>query len=253
MDAIILAGALNTGLLRQVSSARYEAAIEIAGQPMVEYVIRALQEVPEIDKIAIVGSKSIMRQPAPNKLIWVEPGESLVDSLINGLKVLNPSCPVLVVTSDIPLITREALEDFLSRCRRVKGDLHYSFVPKEVNEAKYPGVKRTYVKLKEGTFTGGNLLLLSETVARDHQLTLKKAASLRKKPFLLCSMLGWRCLFRFILGQLKISEIEAQVSKAFNFNAVGVVSPFPEVGIDVDKPSDWSLAVNVLSKLKESN
>ena len=251
MDAIILAGALNTGLLRQVSSAQYEAAIEIAGQPMVDYVINALENVAEIKRIVLIGSSSILSKPLSEKLIIVEPGHSLIDSLLNGLTAINAQEPVLVVTSDIPLITVEALEDFLSRCHQVNGDIYYSFVQKEMNDQKYPGVHRTYVKLKEGIFTGGNLLLLSVKVIQNHQQTLKKVASLRKKPIRLCSMLGWRYLLKFVLGQLTINEIEARVTKAFKINAVGVVSPYPEVGIDVDKPSDWALASNVLSKLKK--
>lgn len=248
MDAIILAGALNTGLLRAVSAARYEAEIEIAGKPMVEYVITALNSVSLINRIVLVGAKAAFSREEAQNLILVDPGDSLVESLINGLNSLKPTEPVLVVTSDIPLITMEALEDFIKRCLQVKGDLYYSFVSKSSNEAKYPGVRRTYVRLKEGVFTGGNLVLLSERVVLNHQGTLKKVAALRKKPLRLCSMLGWDYFFKFIIGQLTIDQIETRISEAIKLKAVGIISPFPEVGVDIDKPSDWELAQRVLSK-----
>jgi GTP:adenosylcobinamide-phosphate guanylyltransferase len=249
MDAIILAGGLNSGSLRQVSSAQYEAEIEIAGRPMLDYVILALKNVKAINRIIVVGSPSILSEDIKKSInIIASPGDSLIDSLTNGLNHLNTGEPVLVLTSDIPLITKEAVEDFLGRCKERKGDVYYSFVSKERNEEKYPGVQRTYVKLREGTFTGGNLVLLAPKIIKDNRDLLLKAATLRKKPIQLGKLLGWRCLFYLLIGKLTINAIEKRVLRTFNINAVGVISPYPEVGIDVDKPSDLRLAKKVLSK-----
>ncbi len=249
MDAIILAGGLNSGPLRRVSPVQYEAEIEIAGRPMLDYVISALRSVSSISRIVVVGPESMLSEEIKKSVdLIASPGKSSIDSLINGLELLNTSNPVLVLTSDIPLITKEALEDFLERCRKRKGDIYYSFVSKELNDQKYPGVQRTYVKLREGIFTGGNLVLLAPRIIKDNGDLLKKAAALRKKPIQLGKLLGWKCLFLLLIGKLTIGEIEERVSKMFNFNAVGVISPFPEVGIDVDKPSDLKLANEILSK-----
>lgn len=249
MDAIVLAGAMNSGALRKVSPAAFEAEIEIAGRPMLDYVLQALRSVSVIQRIIVVGPDSLLTSSMRDKIsLVVDRGDSLDESLMNGLNVLNVEEPVLIVTADIPLITREALEDFLMRCRARKGDIYYSFVSKEMNEQKYPGVQRTYVRLKEGVFTGGNLALISPRVIRDHLETLKRAASMRKKPLQLFAMLGWKYLFKLIGGKLTIREIEERVAKILSFKAIGIVSPYPEVGIDVDKPSDLVLAWKVLSK-----
>lgn len=248
MDAVILAGGLNSGALRRVSSAQYEAEIEIAGRPMLDYVILALKRVVEIKRILVVGPETVLSAETRQQVTaLINPGHSLVESLNNGLKALQTEEPVLVLTSDIPLITCEALQDFLTRCHERNGDIYYSFVSKEVNEAKYPGVQRTYVKLREGVFTGGNLVLLSPRVVRNHMSKLGKAASLRKKPIQLCKMLGWKYLFKLVAGRLTIREIEERVAKLLNLVPVGVISPYPEVGIDVDKPSDLLLVRAALS------
>jgi GTP:adenosylcobinamide-phosphate guanylyltransferase len=250
MDAIILAGGLNSGPLRGLSPAQYEAEIEIAGRPMLDYVILALKKVHSITRIIVVGSISMLSEDVKSSIdLIANPGDSLIDSLTNGLDTLSTEEPVLVLTSDIPLITREAVEDFLRRCRERNGDVYYSFVSKELNEEKYPGVQRTYVKLSEGTFTGGNLVLLAPGIVKSNRELLYKAASLRKKPIQLGKLLGWRCLVYLLLGKLTISAIEERVLKIFKINAIGVISPYPEVGIDVDKPSDLKLVNEVLSKL----
>lgn len=249
MDALVLAGATNSGALRKVSQVRFEAEIEIAGRPMLDYVLQALRSVSIIQRIIVVGPETLVTPEMKEKITTiVERGNTWEESLINGLNALKAEEPVLLVTSDIPLITKEALEDFLARCQIRKGDIYYSFVSKEVNDRKYPGVQRTYVKLQEGVFTGGNLALLTPRIIRNNFETFKKAAAMRKKPLQLCSMLGWKCMVKLALGKLTIREIEERVAKIFKFTAIGVASPYPEVGIDVDKPSDLILARKVLSK-----
>jgi GTP:adenosylcobinamide-phosphate guanylyltransferase len=249
VDAIILAGALNTGALQSVSSARYEAEIEIAGRPMADYIIAALREVSEIERIVVCGPETAVSDTA-RSLVYkrVEPGATLVDSMINGLNMLDVSGSVLIVTADIPLLTGVAVRDFLKKCRRRKGDIYYSFISKDNCEKKYPGVTRTYVKLRDGIFTGGNIVLISEKVIRENAAMLKKAVSMRKKPLQLCKILGWKIFFNLLLGNLTIAQIEKRVTKIFHFVAVGVVSDFPEIGIDVDKPSDLKLAKDILAQ-----
>jgi GTP:adenosylcobinamide-phosphate guanylyltransferase len=249
MDAVILAGALNTGSLRKVSSARYEAEIKIGERPMIDYVVRAIKKVPQIKRITVVAPESILSDELKKQVsLIVKPGNSLIESLNNGLTALATEEPVLILTSDIPLITKEAVEDFLTSCSKRNGDVYYSFVSKEVNERKYPGVQRTYVKLREGVFTGGNIVLLSPRVVKSQREKLNKAASLRKKPLQLVAMLGWKYLLFFIMGKLMIRQIEERATKLLKLNAVGIISPYPEVGIDVDKPSDLQLACQVLAK-----
>lgn len=217
---------------------------------MLDYVILALKNVRTINRIIVVGPESLLTANMREKVSSiVNQGNSWEESLINGLNALEMEDSVLLVTSDIPLITKEAVEDFLVSCKTRKGDIYYAYVSKEVNEQKYPGVQRTYVKLREGVFTGGNLALLAPRVIRDNFETFKKAAAMRKKPLQLCSLLGWKCMYKLVFGKLAIHEIEERVAKIFNFTAIGVASSYPEVGIDVDKPSDLRLAKEVLSKL----
>ncbi len=250
MNAIVLAGAPNKGALRQISPAQYEAEIEIAGRPMLDYVVLALERVQSINRIVIVGYKSMLSTNGfdSERFVFVQPGSSVIESLENGINVLTLGEPVLILTSDIPLITKEALEDFLNRCGSQSGDIFYSFVPKTINDQKYPGVQRTYVRLKEGTFTGGNLVLLSPEIISEKLTTLTQAVALRKKPLTLCRMLGWRYLWKLLFGILTIKEIEGRVAEVLGVKAVGIVSSYPEVGIDVDKPSDLKLAREVLAK-----
>jgi GTP:adenosylcobinamide-phosphate guanylyltransferase len=248
MDAIILAGAKNTGSLKDCSNSPYEAGIEIAGRPMVELVIEALLKVKRVQRAIVVVPPGIL-SPELQKKVWkvVSPGETMVDSLLGAFEAVEPDEPVLVVTSDIPLISPEAVDDFLDRCAKRSAEIYYSVVSKEANELKYPGVQRTYVRLKDGTFTGGNIVLINPRVVREHKKRLTQAVALRKQPLKLCRMLGLRFFLKLLLGRLTVREIERRVEAILHLQGAAVISPYPEVGIDVDKPSDLELARRTLT------
>lgn len=243
MDAIILGGALNKGALRESDDQKYEAAIKIHDQPMVQYVLAALEKMQSIEQMIMVAPEEMADSIVSKKrLEFVPPGDSMVDSLLRALSRLDTDKHVLVLTSDIPLITPEALEDFLQQCAKREADIYYSFVPKEAIEEKYPGVHRTYVRLLDGTFTGGNVVLINPQVVLARRQRILQAVQLRKHPVKLCRMLGFKFFLKLMIGRLSVAEIEKRVGEILGFIGAGIVSKYPEVGVDVDKPSDLELA-----------
>ena len=70
---------------------------------------------------------------------------------------------------------------------------------------------------------------------------------LRKKPLSLAAHLGWKLLFFYLLRRLSIEDVEKELSRLLGgVKGVGVISPYPEIGIDVDKPSDLAFVEKVL-------
>lgn len=248
VDAVVLAGAKNDGKLQQADPAEFEALIDINGRIMVDYVLAALRGCEEIGRIVVVGPEVLAERVTVPHIEFVRCGETMFDNLRLGIGALQSHAKVLIVTSDIPLIEPEAIKDFIHRCDTMEADVYYPITSKEVNEQKYPGVHRTYVTLQEGVFTGGNLVLLSpEFVEHKHHLIIK-AIMMRKKPWQLARLLGFKSFVHMMTNKLSIKEIEARVEQNMGFKGVGIVSPYPEVGIDVDKPSDLELALAVLPR-----
>lgn len=249
VDAVVLAGASNSGPLRECSNADYEAEIDVAGRPMVWYVVDALQRVESVQRIVVVGPvRRLTPLLSDLRCQIVERGETMVESLERGVSALGSPTAVLVVTGDIPLLTPEALVDFLAQCQTRQAELYYPVVAREVNERDYPGVQRTYVRLKDGVFTGGNVVLVRRTaMISEFKDVFAQAVALRKHPVKMCRLLGLTFLVRLVLGRLSIEEIEKRVGRLLNLNGACVISPYPEVGIDVDKPSDLELARRILS------
>lgn len=250
IDVIILAGADNDGALKAVTDTPYEALIMLAGKPMVKYVVDAAAKSRYVDRVVIVGPERQLREFFDDKVFHIaQCGDSMVENILIGIEMLQSRGKVLLLTSDIPLITPEAIDDFIDRCNAAEGDVYYPIVSREANDAKYPGVKRTYVRLKEGVFTGGNMALLQPQIVRKNHRMIERAVSMRKKPWQLSRLLGFKFIVKFIFNKLSLNEIEQRVQLMLGFRGIGIISPYPEVGIDVDKPSDLYL----MQKVYEQN
>ena len=70
---------------------------------------------------------------------------------------------------------------------------------------------------------------------------IAQAVAMRKNPLKLSRLLGIKFIVKFLFNRLTLAEIEERVRLILGFRGVGVVSPYPEVGIDVDKPQDLAL------------
>jgi GTP:adenosylcobinamide-phosphate guanylyltransferase len=247
-DAIILAGGANSKQLNQHTPQCYEALIEIAGKPMVTFVAQALAASEQVDRIFVLGpEKELAGCDFPANTIILPGGRSIIETIRLGMAALGHSRHVLVATADIPLLTPEAVNDFLQQSAKVKADLYYPIVPKEVNERRYPGNKRTYVRLKEGVYTGGNLFLVNPAIVEKCTLVAEKIIENRKNPLKLCQMLGWSFVIRFVLGALHLKDVEKRVSELLGVTGAVIQSPYPELGIDVDKLSDLEMVRSTFS------
>ena len=241
-DAIILAGGENSERLSQFSSQSYEAMIEIAGKPMVTFVVDALAATPQVERIFIVGPvKQLANCDFPQNVTLVEGGSTIVDTIKLGMEALGHQRKVLVVTADIPLLTPAAIGHFLSQCAEVEVDLYYPIVSKETNNRHFPGNKRTYVRFKDGTYTGGNVFLVNPAIVTHCLLVAGQMIDNRKNPFKLCRLLGWGFVFNFLIGTLSLNKVKERVADLLGITGAVIQSPYPELGIDVDKPSDLEL------------
>lgn len=242
IDALVLAGSLNEGALSACSSVRYEALIPIGKKSMVEYVVDALLGSDHINRIVVVGpAEELAGKFAGTKVQVVTPGDNLVENVVCGLKLLPGAEQVLVATSDIPLVNSKAIDNFLNLCAGYQADLYYPIVPKHVVERRFASSKRTYVNLKEGVFTGGNVFLLNPDVVWRCIPRGQKLVNARKSPLKLCRVVGIIFLIRYLMRSVTLEKAQKKVSRLLGIKGQVVISMDPELGIDVDKPSDLDM------------
>ncbi|MGE5553433.1 MAG: NTP transferase domain-containing protein [Betaproteobacteria bacterium] len=242
LDAVVLAGADNHGSLAACTDTPYEAMIDIQGRPMVEYVVDALRRSENVDRIAVVGPEHVLAPILAGKVYQVvQSGHSIVENLIIGIEMLQPTGKIMVVSADIPLLTTAAIDDFVKQCASREADIYYPLCRKERNEAKYPGMRRTYVALREGVFTGGNIFILNPSMVIKWRREIERAVAVRKSPIGMAKLLGFRLMVKFLLRTLSVREAEERVAKVLGCPVAAIETAYPEIGVDVDKPSDLEL------------
>ncbi|MBO2519055.1 MULTISPECIES: nucleotidyltransferase family protein [Limnochorda] len=250
VDAVVLAGAPNTGRLHEVSPEPYEALIEIGGRPMLAYVLEALQASAQVGRLVVVGPPALDVVVTVTGAERVDPGPDVLANLLAGVDALGArgsSRHILVSTADIPLLTPEAVDDFLNRCWAMGDlDVYYPVVLRERSEEVFPGVERTYVRLKDGSVTGGNLFLVRADALQRSQGLLTEMISLRKHPLRMSRLLGPRVLVKAAVRTLSADDVARRIEKLLGLRGRAVFTPYPEIGVDVDKPSDLALVREVL-------
>ena len=252
VNVVVLAGGKNGPEMLAATGVENRALTPLGRTTMLGCVVAALTSAASIGRVFVVGPV-----PPSEDYMVVTGGETLLDNLMAGLAAAQTEGgdgPVLVSTSDIPFLTPAAVEDFVKQAQASQADLCFSYVPVDLCYAKYPQMKRTAIKMREGNLTLGNLFLVNPRFLIAHQETIQQAYAARKSPFQVGRLLGWGLLGRFLGAQtlspalLSVAQLEAGVGRLIGggCRAAGIRSEFPEIGTDIDKPDDVAQARQIL-------
>jgi molybdopterin-guanine dinucleotide biosynthesis protein A len=219
---------------------------EINGQPMVRYVLQALQQAEGVDRVVLVAPSGFPDQPEADEVVHAD--ADLVDNIAAGLKHCPGADFVLLVTADIPFITAAAIDDYLRVCREARVDVCYAAIPREACEKQFPNMRRTYLRTRDNAYTGGNVVLQRVSVFDRQAATLREARRRRKSPAFLAKLIGWGNLFKLLTRRLELEDISEAASRLLGVQCKLVVTPWAELGSDVDKPEDLLLARSLLER-----
>lgn len=252
-DAIILAGGQSASELKKIAPYDNEALIIIGSSPMISYVYEALRASTNVARIVVSGPVQELRSILAKDpdLMFVEGGDNAMASFANAVELLKGkqmSENLLILPTDIPFITTAAIDDFIAQSEQHHADFFYPITSKEVNERKFPGVSRTYVKLREGTYTGGNLFIIRSRVIRQVMHMANELVKRRKSPLAMARLFGLGLALRYVFKSLSIPAVEKRFAEVMGITGKALISGYAEVGVDVDKPSDLQLAQNYLSR-----
>lgn len=247
IDAVVLAG----GDAQKVDASLEgpKSLINIAGQPMIEYVLEALRQSSALDRIAIALPAGTDKSVFKNISGQIIPDtQGVVDAMSKAVETFGDEGYLMAVSSDVPMINAEVIDAFIKNCEEEPADIYYTIIPKEVMEDSYPGSKRTYFRVHEGAFTGGNVHMIKKTTLVKNLGLAEQIFSMRKSPLNLIRLLGITFLIKFARGRLKIGSVEDKAGKAFSAKVRAVIMAHPELGVDVDKPEDLALAESHIGK-----
>ncbi len=235
--ALILAGGNASDALARASGVTTKALVPFRGRPMVAHVYDALAGSGSVTRTVMVGERDLSGVVQADA--HVPGGATFAQSLALGLGAalaLAPGRAILVATADIPWLEAGAVDRFVGEAHRAGAQLAYPIVPAAVVQAAFPSQERTFVTVRQGRFTGGNLLYLEPQLVTPLLVLIERLYRSRKNPFALASQVGPGTLFALLTRRASIPRLEEIASARIGGRARAVVSEDASLAADIDRP-----------------
>jgi GTP:adenosylcobinamide-phosphate guanylyltransferase len=247
MDAIVTAGGIPNPEDPLYSFLRGDAKalVDVAGKPMVQWVLDALGDAKRVSNIIVVGLSPKSGVTCKKPLHFVSNQGRMLANIVAGinkaLEINKRNKYVLVVSSDIPAIKPHMVDWLIDACMETKDDLYYGVCPRDVMEARFPDSKRTYTHLKDMDVCGADMNIAHVRMATEHLDMWESLIGSRKSPLRSASLIGFGTLFALFTRRLTLEDAVQRVCGRIGVKGRAIVWPHAEPCMDVDKPSQLEL------------
>ena len=229
-----------------------KALIPVAGELMLNRVLMALLDAPQVARIVVLAQNSLELR-AHRDLAWAvkEPkitfrvsGPTISGSVLGAVEDPAIDLPLLVTTADNVMLTPATVAEFIAGAGA--GDVSVAFVERGNLEAAVGPNKRTWLTFEGGAFTGANLFALTGAGATNALTFWEKVEADRKSELRLAAHFGPVLMVKLLLRRMTLTLALAAAGAKLGAVAAPVVLSDGRMGVDVDKPEDHSLAERLL-------
>ncbi len=248
MDAIITAGGIPKPEepLYQYTQGKSKALLEIAGKPMIQWVMDAVCASEKVEQVVVIGLEEGQVQMDCGKPVAFMPNQGSLFQNVRGsiAKVveLNPTAEhVLMVSSDIPAITTEMVDWAIDAALETEHDVYYNVVTRETMETRFPGSNRSFIKFKDVEICGADMSIARVEAARGNDELWQKLIGARKNVFKQAALFGFYTPLLMLLRRLTIGDAVERVGKRLNLRGRAIIAPYAEIAMDVDKPHQYEI------------
>jgi molybdopterin-guanine dinucleotide biosynthesis protein A len=247
MDAIVTAGGIPQPKdpLYTYAKGDSKALLDIAGKPMIQWVLDALGGAKHVDNVIIIGLSPKSGLTCKKPIQYISNQGRMLSNIVAGVdKVLeiNPKSEyALVVSSDVPAVKSEHIDWLIETCMQTHDDIYYGVCPREVMETRFPESRRTYTKLKDMEVCGADINITHVRMATEHLDMWEKLIGNRKSPMRQAATVGFGTLFMLATGRLTLVDAVERITKSIGISGRAIVWDHAEPCMDVDKPHQLEL------------
>jgi GTP:adenosylcobinamide-phosphate guanylyltransferase len=244
VTALVLAGS-RAGAPDPMAAAAglaHKALLPVAGVPMLLRVLRALRETPGIGRIAVCAQQAsamLATIGAAGDVLAREAAAGPSQSVAAMLAEFGT--PLLVTTADHALLTPAMLSHLLAHAPH-GADVVAGVARADIVRAACPDTRRTWLRFRDGAFSGCNMFLLRAAPAGNAVRAWQLLERDRKRPLAMARLLGPATMVLYGLRLLTLRATLRRLEGRVGATLGAVVLPFGEAAIDIDKPHDLALA-----------
>ncbi len=254
MDAIITAGGipLPGEPLYEYTRGGSKAMLDLAGKPMIQWVLDAICQSPRIGHVVVIGLTELGGLTCSKPVTFVANQKDMLGNIKAGLdtvkKLRTGSDHVIIAASDVPGITASMVEWLIDMVDSNPADLYYQVVQKSVMETTFPTSNRTYTHIKGLDVCGGDVNAIRIDIADNLTDLWEKLIAARKNPIKQASILGFDILLGLLFRTASLDDLARMISKRLKLTGKPILCPFAEIGMDVDKPHQLEIMRHYLNR-----
>lgn len=224
-----------------------KAWIDLAGRPMVAWVLAALLGSRHIDRIIVIGlDKPLEGFDRFESVEFIADHGSLVANIYAGIARLTPGQQAAFCWADMPLLTSEIIDRFIELVPDPTADITCGVVEKTRLQRSFPGADDLWLRIREGRFIAAGFGLFSPESAGRARRHLEALMPQRKSAARQARYLGVPLLIRYVLGLLSIPGLEAHLRRRFDLECKVLIVDDSELGLDVDNANNLAVCRRAL-------
>jgi len=248
-NAFITAGGRISGEFAKMTGTEIKALIKIDGRSLLQSAVYALQESGVIGRIALIAPEEMKDLPDVRGVDDFIPADADgVKNILMGLNHFKDDPYVVLCTSDLPFINAHAVKDFISRCPENAAVCYPVFEKMEINPKIRPGVP-SYIKLKDGNFTGGSIFRLDTTKCLSRIKQIGNSFRARKSALGMAQLLGWKFVLKFVLGLCKVDDLINRAGEIIGGRCAAVRGCDPVITLDIDDEASYGFSLKYAGNL----
>ena len=259
MDAIVTAGGIPQPgePLYPFSNGSSKALIDVAGKPMVQWVLDALSESKSVDNVILIGVSSKSGLTCAKPIHYISNQGRMLANIVAGvnkaIELKKKTEYVLIISSDIPALKGDMVDWLVDTAMQTKDDLYYGVCPREVMETRYPESHRTYTKLKDMQVCGADMNIIHVSMATTHLDIWEQLIGNRKSPLRSAAVIGFDILFKLAFRQIGLEELVEKASARIGIKGRAILWSQAEPCMDVDKPHQLEIMREDLARQKKKS
>lgn len=247
LNALVLAGSRPGGdPLAAHAGVSHKALIEVGGRALIERVVGALAQVPQVQRILVAIDRpevlealpGLHAPQCPKPVQMVSADDTPSASVARVLE--REGTPLLVTTADSALLAPEWVQSFLAACPD-EADAAVALARKETVQRVAAATQRTYLRFADGDYCGCNLFCFRHPEAARAVRFWRQLEAHRKSPLRMMRRLGVGTALRYRLGSLRLHDAIARLEALCGARIRVVELEDGRAAIDVDKPADLEL------------
>lgn len=253
MDCVIVAGGRPApdDPLYPFTQGQPKALLDIAGRPLVDYILQALLQARSIDRIMVVGLPAGSLSGYGPTVDFIDDQGSMIANGLAGLAHVTELRPdtrhVVFASADIPAATGPMIDDVLQRYQPFPSAAYYFMVERSVLEGQYPNSRRTYTRLRDREVAGADLIIADAQLAQTNTQLFDDISASRKQPWKMARIAGLSTILALLTRRLTLEGIERRATRVLGAPVTVALLEYPQLAMDIDKPGQLRILRDLLS------